>query len=141
MSEERRFILRNEFVLKNVLAFIAKLSGEWEIIVRPYVEKRSVAANARLWALHGLAAEHTGYSAEEMHEHALCRHYGYTEREIKDPFTGEILTKRMPLKRSSARNKKEFGAFMEATESWYISEFGVWLDQESVPVEQMRRAA
>lgn len=141
MTCERRFITRNAFVLSNVLAFIGKLTGEWEIIIRPFVQKRSNPANDRLWALHALAAEVTGYSKDEMHEHALCRHFGYTEREVKDLFTGEILTKRIPLKRSSARNRKEFAAFMEETESWYISEFGVWLDQESVPVEQVRRAA
>ena len=38
------------------------------------------------------------------------------------------MTRLIPLKRSSQRNRKEFGEFMEATEAWYITEFGVWLD-------------
>lgn len=129
---ERRFILRNSFVLTNVLAFIGKLSNfnePHEVIVRPFIEKRGVNANARLWALHTLAAEATGYSPEEMHEHALARHYGYTEKQVVDPFTGEVVKKRIPLQRSSAQNRKKFAEFMEATEAWYIQEFGVFLDQ------------
>lgn len=77
--------------------------------------------------LHTAASEVTGYGKDEMHEEALCKHFGYTEVERKDLLTGEILTKRIPLKRSSTRDKKEFAEFMEATETWYGSEFGVWL--------------
>lgn len=130
---ERRFILRNAFVLTNVLAFIGKLTNfnePHEVIVRPHVEKRGILANARLWALHTLAAGVTGYTPEEMHEFALCKHYGYTEKNVVDPFTGEVVTKRIPLQRSSCQNRKKFGEFMEATESWYIQEFGVFLDQQ-----------
>ena len=126
---EKRFILRNEFVRKNLIAYIGKLGLDVEIIVRPWFEKRTVLANARLWALHKLAADVTGYSPEEMHEHALCRHFGFTEKQVTDLFTGEIVTKRMPLERSSVQDRKKFSQFMEATESWYISEFGVFLDQ------------
>lgn len=128
---ERRFILRTPQIRSHVQAFIGKVPIEplVEVIVRAFVEKRSVEANRRLWLLHGLAAEHTGYSAEEMHEHALCRFFGYTEREVRDPFTGEILTKRVPKERSSGQNKKRFREFMESTEAWYISDFGVYLDQ------------
>jgi hypothetical protein len=60
-----------------------------------------------------------------MHEEALCRHFGYTEHRMP---TGWI--KRVPLKRSSVREKKEFSEFMESTEAWYASEFGVWLGQD-----------
>ena len=147
LLEERKFVLRTMFVLTNLLAFLATLkaaveAGELiEVIVRPFVEKRTNAANARLWKLHTLAGDFTGYSAEEMHELALCRHYGYTEKERVDPLTGEVELKRIPNERSSCQNKKKFGVFMEATEAWYISEFGVWLDQESMPAEPLRRAA
>jgi hypothetical protein len=75
--------------------------------------------------LHSLAAKETGNSAEDMHEEALCRHFGYTEHRMP---TGWI--KRVPLKRSSVREKKEFSEFMESTEAWYASEFGVWLGQD-----------
>lgn len=142
---ERRFLLRSEFVRVNLLAFLKALviTGEvMEVIIRPFVEKRTNPQNARLWKLHTLAGEHTGYSPEEMHEHALCRHYGYTEQRRVDPLSGEVNIKRVPLERSSCQNKKKFSVFMEATEAWYIQEFGVWLDRDAVPVaEVMRKAA
>ena len=128
---ERRFILRNDFVRQNVVAFLSKMPLEpvVEVLVQRFHEKRSLTANARLWALHTKAGEYTGYSAEEMHELALCRHFGYDERERTDPLTGEIEIARTPKRRSSSLNRKEFGVFMEATEAWYISEFGVYLEQ------------
>ncbi len=102
----------------------------WEVEIRRHRKKRSNPANARLWALHTKASDHTGYSPEEMHEHALCRHFGFTEKEVVDPFTAETVIKRIPLKRSSARDTKEFAEFMEQTETWYITEFGVFLGDE-----------
>ena len=102
----------------------------WQIQVARWRKQRSVTANARLWKLHTLAAEHTGYSPAEMHEHALCRFYGFTERELTDPFTGEIVTKRIPLTRSSDKDTKAFAAFMESTEIWFIEEFGVVLGDQ-----------
>ena len=130
-GNERRFIIRGPTIRTHVQTFIGKVAMEppTEVIVRPYVEKRTLEQNARLWKLHTLAGEHTGYSAEEMHEHALCRFYGYTERKVVDLFTGEILTKRVPNERSSGQNKKGFRVFMDSTEAWYVSEFGVFLDQ------------
>jgi hypothetical protein len=105
--------------------------GAWEVEIRKHRKKRGPSANARLWALHTKAADHTGYSPEEMHDHALCRHFGFTEKQVVCPFTGEIEIKRIPLKRSSSRDTKEFGKFMEETESWYISAFGVFLGDDA----------
>lgn len=129
---ERTFILENGGQRSNFVRFVGNLDLEEpkEIVVRDYIPRRSLPQNARLWKLHTMAAEVTGYSVEEMHEHALCRHYGFNERNVTDPFTGEIVKKRIPLKRSSCRNKAEFKRFMDETEAWYIDEFGVWLDQQ-----------
>ena len=111
---------------------LQRLSMEkpWKVTVELFKPNRSDSQNRRLWKLHTLASEFTGYTPEEMHEEALCKHFGFTEVEVKDFFTGEIAMKRRPLKRSSARNTKEFAAFMEQTEIWYITEFGVFLGQE-----------
>ena len=124
---ERQFILRNEFVRKNVIAYLEKLDIKTaiEVLVRPFIEKRSLDQNARLWKLHELAAEHTGHAAEEMHEFSLMRYFGTKEISIGQ------LVRLIPLKRSSQRNKKEFRDFMESTEAWYISDFGVYLDQQA----------
>lgn len=120
---ERRFVIGSEAVRRNVSAFIGKLPFEKpvEVIVRDFVEKRSLEQNARLWALHARAAEFTGHSSEEMHEFALMRHFGTKEISVGG------MVRLVPLKRSSARNRKEFGEFMESTESWYMQEFGVYL--------------
>lgn len=123
---ERRFILRNEFIRENLLSFIRKLPLDMEVIVRPWVETRTAQQNSRLWALHTLAGNFVGCSAEDMHEDMLCKFYGYNE--VRMP-SGDL--KRIPLKRSSQRNKKEFGEFMEKVEAFYISELGVWLDKDA----------
>jgi hypothetical protein len=124
---ERRFIIGSESVRRNVAAFIAKLPFERpvEVFVRDYVEKRSLEQNALLWAWHSAAAKHTGHSSEEMHEFALMRHFGTQEIKV-----GELV-RLVPLKRSSMRNKKEFNEFLESTVSWYISDFGLYLDERA----------
>lgn len=129
---ERRYVLDTEQHRDNAARFIGKLdvSRPIEVIIQDYHKPRSLGANGRLWLLHRAAAAHTGYSADEMHEHALCRHYGYTEKERINPLTGEIEMKRVPNERSSGQNSPKFKLFMDATEAWYIDEFGVWLDQQ-----------
>jgi hypothetical protein len=124
---ERRFILRDSRIREHVVSYVSKAPTQppTEVTVRPYVEKRSLEANSRLWALHSLAGEFVGCSADDMHEEMLCRIYGYSE--VKMP-SGYI--KRKPLKRSSQRNKKEFREFMDQVEAFYISELGVYLDME-----------
>lgn len=126
MNAERRFVLHNDFIRSNVLSFIGKMDigAAMEVIIRPFIDKRTIEQNARLWLLHTKAAEYVGCTAEDMHEDMLCKIYGYTE--IRMP-SGDL--KRKPLKRSSQRNKKEFAQFMEQVEAFYISELGVWLDQ------------
>lgn len=123
---ERRFVLDTEQHREFAARFIAKVdvAKPIEVIVREFVAQRTSNQNARLWALHGLAAQHTGHAPDEMHEFALMRHFG-----TKEVSAGGI-TRLVPLKRSSTRNKAEFARFMEATEAWYIDEFGVWLDQQ-----------
>jgi hypothetical protein len=123
---ERKFILHNDFIRSNLVAFLSKLDlgTTMEVVVRPFIGKRSTEQNSRLWALHAKAGEFVGCTAEDMHEEMLCKIYGYSE--IKMP-SGYM--KRIPLKRSSQRNKKEFSEFMEQVEAFYISELGVMLDQ------------
>lgn len=107
--------------------FIGNQEPPFLVDFGPQREHRSLTQNARLWLLHTMAGEHLGYSPEEMHEHALCHHFGYKEREVKDPLTGEISSKRVPNRRSSGLDKTEFRAFMDATEVWYGNDFGCWL--------------
>lgn len=127
MREERTFQVETEQQQEFLSKFVLRQPLPFQALLGPLREKRSTTANARLWALHTMAGNHLGYSAEEMHEFALCRHFGYTEQERTDLLTGEITKVRVPMKRSSTRDKKEFAEFMEATEIWYGEEFGCWL--------------
>lgn len=99
-----------------------RLDRPLEVLVRPYIEKRSQSQNARLWVLHQKVAEHLGVSPDDMHEEALCRFFGYEEKKI-GPFV-----RRVPIERSRVQDKKRFREFMDATEHWYIEEFGIWLE-------------
>lgn len=130
-TEVNQIVLDSEQRRQHALKVLSALSINPPKVlqIEDYRRQRTNNQNRRLWALHSLAAEVTGYSAEEMHEFALCRHFGFQEKEVTDPLTGEITSKRIPNKRSSARDTKEFGEFMEATESWYIADFNVWLEQ------------
>jgi hypothetical protein len=123
---ERKFILRSASIRDHVVAYVSKAPTQppTEVIVRPYVEKRSLEQNAMLWSWHSEAARHTGHSSEEMHEFALMRHFGSKGISVGG------MSRQVPLKRSSVRNKKEFSEFMEATIAWYISELGIFLDRE-----------
>ena len=126
--QERRFLLDTNQHRDNAARYVGKLpveEGAMELIVRPYTPQRTSSQNRRLWKLHGMVAAHTGMSVEDMHEEALCKHFGYTE--VTMP-TGWI--KRVPLERSSTKDKKKFADFMTATEAWYIEFFGVWLGQD-----------
>lgn len=124
MNEPRTFLIDKPERLTHFTTFLAKQDLPLDVTVAPYIPKRTQKANRRLWALHTLAAGVTGYSPEDMHEFALCRHFGFSEQKIGD------IVRRVPLQRSSQRNKKVFGEFMEATESWYACDFGVWLGKD-----------
>lgn len=104
-----------------------KIDPPIDVTIATHVDHRSLAQNARLWKLHTLASEVTGYTPEEMHEIALCQHYGFTERQAKNPYTGEIELKKTPLKRSSQRDKKEFRKFLDFVEDFYVANLGVFL--------------
>lgn len=124
--DARTFIIDAPDQLPRFSSFLAKQELPLNIEVRPHVGKRTNEQNARLWKLHTLAAEHVGCSSADMHEDMLCEHYGYTE--VKLP-SGAI--KRIPLKRSSQRNKKEFREFMDFVENFYASNLGVWLGKDT----------
>lgn len=128
--DDRTFCVEDERQRGYLLGHVGKIPLPFYASTGPLREQRSISANARLWLLHTAASDYTGYSKDEMHEFALARHFGYRETQVKDLFTGEIIIKRVPLKRSSARDKKEFAQFMESTEVWYGTEFGVWLPHD-----------
>lgn len=122
--EPRIFIIEDADQLDRLAQFIGRQVKQLplEVTVKNYVPKRSNPQNSRFWKLHALASQETGDTPEDLHEMALCRFFGYTEHKRLD---GTI--KRVPLKRSSQRDKEEFGKLMEQTEIFYATELGVWL--------------
>lgn len=117
----RTFLLTEPAQLPRFNAFLSKQELPLNVEVRPHIPRRSNAQNSRLWALHQLAAEHVGCSSEDMHEDMLCQHFGSTE--VKMP-SGVI--KRIPLKRSSQRDKVEFRKFLDFVENFYATELGIF---------------
>ena len=87
-------------------------------------EQRTLPQNARLWALHQLAADVTGYSPDELHELMLCKFFGTKVVEVGG------VKREVPLKRSSTREKDEFRAFLDSVEHFYASQLGVWFKDE-----------
>ena len=129
MTEPRTFLIAEPAQLPRFAAFLGKQPLPLAIEVRPHIARRSNAQNARLWGLHQLAAAHVGVSAADMHEDMLCEHFGYAERTLP---SGVI--KRIPLKRSSQRDKKEFRAYLDFVENFYAVELGVfYTNNEETP--------
>jgi hypothetical protein len=94
----------------------------WQMTVQPYQPKRSEDANRRLWALHKVAAEHTGHSTEEMHN-AMC--WKFLPRRTVHLFGEDVEM----CGHSSKLTVKEFRDFMDQVESFYIAELGVMLGE------------
>lgn len=110
MTPQRRFILRDKLIAARAQEFIGALPREplYEVIVREFHEKRSLEANAYYWdQVVTPSADHFGYTPDEMHEEFLCAVFGTSDRTGLD---GSV--RKIPRKRSSGLNKKEF--------SWYV---------------------
>ncbi len=124
MSSARVLILDTEEKRARAASIVSQLpiAKPLQLTIEEYVEKRSLPQNARLWKLHTEAAKVVGCSAEDMHNDCLCDFHGYTEVRL---LSGDM--KRIPLERSSQKNKKKFAKFMEFVETRYITELGVFL--------------
>ena len=119
---ERIFQCMTEQHQAHLSAFVLRQPLPFQAAIGPLREQRSLGQNARLWLLHTAAAEVTGCSPARMHEDMLCEHYGYAEYRLP---SGDL--ERIPLKRSSARDKGEFAKFMEFVEAFYGEQLGIWL--------------
>lgn len=123
---ERTFHVETERQREWLVNYAARQPVPFCAQLGPLKEKRSPPQNRRLWLLHTAASDMTGCSPARMHEDMLCEHFGYTEHRLP---SGDL--ERVPLKRSSGRDKKEFAKFMEFVESFYGQKLGVWLDTQA----------
>lgn len=124
---ERTFQVTTDQQRDHLTRFIARQPVPFQAALGPLKKQRTLSQNGRWWVLIGMAAEVSGHSTDELHEICLCRHFGYTEKEVTDLLTGEVGMKRVPNKRSSARDTKEFRDFMDSSEAWLGETLGVWL--------------
>jgi hypothetical protein len=120
----KSYVIETADQLSRLLSFIAKRELPIQVEIGPVREQRSVSQNSRLWALHSLASKETGYTPDELHELMLCKFFG-----TKDVELGGI-KRTIPAKRSSTREKQEFREFLDAVETFYASELGVWLGKD-----------
>jgi hypothetical protein len=120
----RTFHIEEPEQRERLISFLAKRDLPFQVDYGPIREHRTTSQNSRLWALHTLASKETGYTPEEMHELMLCKFFGTKEVD----FAG--INRTVPLKRSSTRDKQEFREFLDAVETFYASELGVWLGQD-----------
>lgn len=116
------FVIDSPRKRDRVASLIGKLPEDqvWDITVKPYEPKRSNDANRRLWALHNLAAQHTGHSADELHELMKWKFLPHVQITVGKE------TQEVPA-RSSKLTVKRFREFMDQVEAFYISELGVFL--------------
>ena len=125
--KDRTFQVETEQQREMLSRFTSRRPVPFQAVIGEIRKQRTLPANRRLWLLHTAASDVTGYTPEECHEEMLCAHYGYTEKERTNPWTGECEMKKTPNKRSSVRDTKEFAKFMEHCENFYGETLGVWL--------------
>lgn len=121
MLPDRTYYVESEADREKIAAHVANRVPPFQISIGRIRQQRSLDQNARLWLLHTEAARVTGYSPEEMHEFALGHHFGVATTQCGN------MTRDVPLRRSSKLTIEEFTLFMERTEAWYATEFGVIL--------------
>jgi hypothetical protein len=122
--ESRSFAIESEQQKQRLVQFVASRKPPFQCDVGPIRIQRTLPQNSRLWALHTLASKETGYTPDELHELMLAKFFGTKVIEVAG------VSREVPAKRSSAREKKEFREFLDNVENFYASELGVWLGQE-----------
>lgn len=118
--------VRGERALR-LAKFIASLdcTRAWEMVVRPYVRKRSGQQNAYLWSIYEYileagGEEMAGWDKNDLHTFFLGEHTGWETRNL---FGKKRL---VPLKRSTRMNKQEFTDFLEFIMR-FMAERGVYI--------------
>ena len=119
---ERTFVISGRIGWEKFLSYAGKLDFPFQVVLGAVRTPRNLEQNDRLWALHGLASEQTGYTKVDLHEMMLCEATGFTELKLGNQ------VKRIPLKRSSGMSVREFAEFMSFVDDYYARELGVWLE-------------
>lgn len=106
--------VRREIRAKKVATYLSGLDPKkpWEVVVRPYVRKRSLPQNSYLWSIYEYILKRGGedlggWTKDDLHEFFLIEHFGGETREL----FGRKRIK--PLNRSSRLNKQDFTDLLE----------------------------
>lgn len=85
--------------------------GLFEVVLRPFQSTRTIAQNARYWAMLAEIADFSGHDVEALHEWCKCRWLGYVEVDIKG--------KSYAVPRSTTSlGVQEFAEYMTRVEVW-----------------------
>lgn len=111
MQKDETFTLRNEQVKANCIEFISKLPAEpvMQVIIKPYVKKRSIDSNSLYWKWLEVFSEYTGYSKDDMHDVFRARFLPVIERTVKGIELRELTS-------TTSLNTKQFSEYMKEIE-------------------------
>jgi len=119
----RTFYIQGQEQLHGMFSWMRKLDLDkpWEVLVKPYKDRRSPEANKRYWAILGQIAMETGHDKDEIHE--FC----------KQKFLGDgavvLAGEKQPVARSSSKLKTdEFTHYVEQVEAWAATTLGVVIE-------------
>jgi hypothetical protein len=122
----RTFVVSSPVTVDRLASFLkAHLEHPLTVLVERQRNKRTLSANARLWKLHTLASDATGYSPEELHEECLGEFFGWQDGVLFGK------PKRRPKRTTTTPDvlpTQEFAKFMTYVETLYGEQLGVWLE-------------
>jgi hypothetical protein len=123
----RTFTVSNPSQVEHLCAFLVAQVGAHPltVAVEKWRKQRSLNANSRYWKLTSMAAEHAGYTREELHEQNLGDYFGWKEGEL---FGKPIRVPARTTTTPDVLDTKAFADFMAWAEQRYIDHLGVWLE-------------
>jgi hypothetical protein len=107
------------------IAFLQAQALPLDVSCGPWKSTRSSEQNALLWGVcYPPLVERTGYTAEEIHEYALGKHFGWVDKRVpktpRNPEGIESVPRRTTTRdengKRSVLTKSEFAKFLETVD-------------------------
>ena len=76
------FVVRDEKILENLIAFIRGNGFTLDVEVREHKKTRTKKQNSLYWSLIGIIAKDKGYDSEDLHLALKIKFLGTTEKQI-----------------------------------------------------------
>ena len=122
MTSRAPFTVANEHTRKRVIDVLMALdlTKRWRVVIEPEKKRRSLNQNALMWKWHGIVAEATGHTANEIHEWAKLT--------FLPPAFITIDGKTVEIRKSTTDlDTREMSRFMDNYNAWAASEMGLVL--------------